>query len=100
MGESKDRHPFVDLATLSVTEQVGELRRIARRNQRFLASSARLAAVAKQFVSADEWIDYLAARYHRDPTRFHRSYEGHGMVHPDELAGEIGFVLSLRASRF
>lgn len=58
------------------------------------------AAVAKQFVGAGEWVDYFVDRYHRDPIRFHRSFEGQGMLHADELAAEIGLTLSLRSPRF
>jgi hypothetical protein len=71
-----------------------------RLRKKYVAPVEGWAAVAKQFVGAGEWVEYFVARYHRDPIRFHRSYDGHGMLHADELAAEIGLTMSLRAPRF
>jgi len=100
MSESKGRHLHVDIDNLSVTEQEGAERPVAHKRRRFMPSRLGLAAVAKHFVSAKEWIEYLAVRYHRDPTQFHLQCDRKGIFDPDELAAEIGLVLSIRSPRF
>jgi hypothetical protein len=100
MAEGKGRHLHVDIDNLSVTEHEGEARPVAHIRRRFLRPKLNLAAVAKHFVSAKEWIEYLAMRYHRDPIQFHLLSERTGIFDPDELAAEIDFVLSVRSHRF
>jgi hypothetical protein len=100
MSEGKGRHLHVDIANLSVIELEDTGRPVRRRKRPAIVSTFKLADFAKHFPNGKAWIEYLAARYHRDPTQFHLAQNRTGFLDPEELAAEIDLVLSVRAPRF
>ena len=99
MFDANSRYNRLENATLSVIDREGEVRQVVYKRRRFIPSTEGFTIVAEHSVSAGERIDYLASRYHRDPTQFHLLCDANGILHPDEVTAEIGRVLFLRAPR-
>lgn len=99
MFDSNSRYSRLDNTTISIIDRNGDERQVVYKKRRFIPPNEGLTIVAEHSVSAGERIDYLAARYHRDPTQFHLLCDGNGILHPDELTAEIGRVIAIRTPR-
>lgn len=95
MFDSDSRYDSLETVTLSVGEGDGSTRLLAYKRRRFLPKTAGQTTAAQYAVKEGDRLDNLTAAYLGDPTQFWQLCDANRVLHPEELTGEVGRILTI-----
>lgn len=93
MFEPTSRYYAIETVKMTAGEE--EPRVISYKRRRIIPSGETMTVLVEHTVTQGDRLDNLAARYVGDPEQFWRICDANDVLRPEELTGEVGWIIKI-----